>query len=261
MRYLAMLGFFILQGALLAQPTAPPSSETPNNDKLLTEAVSAYLEYRDMASAVAVFDQLVSAGDARAQLWVARFLNEGRFGYPKEPEKAQALAKTVFSQVQTMLDPADLPTKFLLANCMLEGLGANAEAKGLQLIQQLADAGMASAQVNLHSFYRLGAVTDHVHPGFTVRDQTVPEGSPCCVFRANQTHNPLFRQIVLQDVPGQFMGELETLDQTLALEIGQFTGSRQFHGRNQGLKCFGIVIESLFPANVSHGPCLRVATS
>src|SRR5687767_6536122 len=67
----------------------------------------------------------------------------------------------------------------------------------------------------------LVAIINHFHPGFAILNQIGLEGSPSRALRADDVRDALFLQVVIQDVPGQFVRELEALDQPLPLKVGQ----------------------------------------
>ena len=64
---------------------------------------------------------------------------------------------------------------------------------------------------------------DHVHPGFTLGDQSVLEGLSRCTPGADDADEALRLEIILQDVPGEFVGVFKTLDEALLLQFGKRT--------------------------------------
>ena len=62
---------------------------------------------------------------------------------------------------------------------------------------------------------------DHVHPGFAVFDQTIAKRLAGRVSGADHPLDSLGFQEILQNVPAQLVGELESLDQALLFEFGE----------------------------------------
>jgi hypothetical protein len=74
---------------------------------------------------------------------------------------------------------------------------------------------------------------------------------------ASDVGNSLVLQIVLEQIPGEFMGELEALDQALLLQLAQRSLPRQIHAALQHLQGPLEVVEPLAPAEIGKGQLLR----
>ena len=68
-------------------------------------------------------------------------------------------------------------------------------------------------------------------------------------------------EVVLEQIPGEFMGELEALDQALLLQLAQRPLARQIHATLQHLEGPLEIVEPLAPADISIGHRLRLSSS
>ena len=105
---------------------------------------------------------------------------------------------------------------------------------------------------------RLIAGFDHRHPALAIADQIVLECQAGGIPRADDAGNPLVLQIVLEQIPGEFMGELEALDQALLLQLAQRPLPRQLHAALQHLEGPLEIVEPLAPADIWIGHGVRL---
>lgn len=62
---------------------------------------------------------------------------------------------------------------------------------------------------------------DHGHPGLPFADEAIQKGQSSGVPGSDDALNPLELQVVLEQIPGQFEGEFDTLDQALLFQLAQ----------------------------------------
>ena len=108
---------------------------------------------------------------------------------------------------------------------------------------------------------RLIAGLDHRHPTLAIADQIVLECQAGGIPRADDAGNPLVLQIVIEQIPGEFMGEFEALDQALLLQLAERPLARQLHAALQHLEGPLKIVEPLAPADIWIGHRLRLGRS
>jgi hypothetical protein len=99
---------------------------------------------------------------------------------------------------------------------------------------------------------------DHVHPDLAIVDQFVFEGLPCGVLQSDDACESLLFEVVFEHIPGKFMGELKTLNETLMFSCGQRSVLSQFHRLSQGLQGLAVILKALHPADVGRAHGRRV---
>ncbi len=104
----------------------------------------------DATEVRALVDHAAEQGDQRAQLWQKFFFAKGMFHCYGEPLERLLVD---FEQLREYTRPEDLSTRFLIALCLIDGIGTKASKEGLQLLEDLAKGGMPIAQVTLAKGY------------------------------------------------------------------------------------------------------------
>lgn len=64
---------------------------------------------------------------------------------------------------------------------------------------------------------RLIARANHLHPKFTIGDQAILKGQASSIARSHNCGDSLVGEIVLQQIPGELMGEFKPLNKSLLL--------------------------------------------
>lgn len=97
---------------------------------------------------------------------------------------------------------------------------------------------------------RLVVAPDHLHPAFAVLDQAFLERLAHRVARSRNAGVALIREVILHHIPGQFMGELERLDQSLLFKPGERTLPARRHRVAELTQRLGVIGETLLPADI-----------
>lgn len=96
----------------------------------------------------------------------------------------------------------------------------------------------------------LVSAPDHVHPDLAILDETHPKSLAGSVPRTGNLETPLVVEPVFHEIPGQLVGELESLDEPLTLQIAQVPLPQQEDRVVKAPKGFPEVREPPFPADV-----------
>lgn len=91
---------------------------------------------------------------------------------------------------------------------------------------------------------------DHLHPGFAIINQPALEGGTGRVAGADQADNALILQVVLKDIPGQFVGVFKALNGALLFQFGKGARAGQIDRLLEFQKNLAEVVETLFPADI-----------
>ncbi len=114
-----------LRGALfLAVASCSPASADP--DPALVEAVDWYTGVAgtvDDVRARELLERAVEGGGALATMWLARVHSTGRMGFPRDEERARAIASEVVGEVERAAEAGVLEAVFLMGTAYDEGLG------------------------------------------------------------------------------------------------------------------------------------------
>ncbi len=144
----------VLAMALCQIEAAPSARDT------LVRAIGFYIGttgHIDEKKARELFNKAAETGDPLARMWVARCYYRARCRFPRDPERAQSMAKDVIGDVQRLAEGGDSLAVFLLASAFQEGLGLEKDhAKAVEWYQKAAAAGDAIAMGNLGGMYKNG---------------------------------------------------------------------------------------------------------
>ena len=108
---------------LFAFACSPPSADP---DPALLEAVDWYTGVAgivDDARAHELLEQAVEGEGPLALMWLARVHSTGRMGFPRDEERARAIAAQVIAEVERAAEAGVLEAVFLMGTAYDEGLG------------------------------------------------------------------------------------------------------------------------------------------
>jgi hypothetical protein len=99
---------------------------------------------------------------------------------------------------------------------------------------------------------RLIAGANHRHPGLALADQAILKRQAGGIARSHNPFDSLMGEVVLEQVPGDFMGELKTLNQS-QLQFAELPRLGQPHATLQHQQGTQEIVEALSPADVNVG--------
>ena len=108
---------------ILAAACSPVPAEP---DPTLLEAIDWYTGVAgtvDDARARELLQQAIADGGPAAQMWLARVHSTGRMGFPRDEERARAIAAEVIAEVECAAEAGVLEAVFLMGTAYDEGLG------------------------------------------------------------------------------------------------------------------------------------------
>ncbi len=161
---LLLLGFLGSAAAVHGQEPASLLSETSASPELLL-AIDLYTgvagrvddaEARTLLEAAASDDE-----DVLARMWVARVHSRGRMTFPRDEDRARALASDVLPAVRDLAARGDVEAAFLMGTAYDEGLGTVVDhPEAMRWYRRAAAEGHVLAVHNIGNMYRDGRGVD-----------------------------------------------------------------------------------------------------
>ncbi|MYJ69389.1 MAG: sel1 repeat family protein [Gemmatimonadetes bacterium] len=115
---------FILTLAPLLAAACVPAPAEPR--PALVEAIDHYTGVAgavDDVRARELLEEVAATGDPLSVMWIARVHSTGRMGFPRDEERARAIAAGVIRKVQRAAESGILEAVFLMGTAYDEGLG------------------------------------------------------------------------------------------------------------------------------------------
>lgn len=117
-------GGSVVTGLLLLVAACSPAPAEP--DPTLLEAVDWYTGVAgtvDDARARELLEDAIADGGPLERMWLARVHSTGRMGFPRDEERARAIAAEVIHEVERAAEAGVLEAVFLMGTAWDEGLG------------------------------------------------------------------------------------------------------------------------------------------
>lgn len=153
------VSLFLLATACSSAPAEP--------DPALLEAIDWYTGVAgtvDDARARELLEQAVDRGGPLARMWLARVHSTGRMGFPRDEERARAIAAEVIAEVERAADAGVPEAVFLMGTAYDEGLGKPVDPeRAAAWHRRAAERGHVLGAHNLGNQYAAGRGVEEDH--------------------------------------------------------------------------------------------------
>ena len=157
----------LLPGMCLLLLAAACSPAPADPDPALVEAIDWYTGVAgsvDDARAHELLEQAVSGGGPLAMMWLARVHSTGRMGFPRDEERARAIASDVIAEVERAAEAGVLEAVFLMGTAYDEGLGKSVDpVEAAVWHRRAAERGHVLGAHNLGNQYAAGRGVEEDH--------------------------------------------------------------------------------------------------